>query len=61
MRVRRLVAENVNGLIFLAGCECVRRGLELWSSAAALVFAGVIGMTIGAWPYLARTFGSRKP
>ena len=56
----RLLAQNANGLIFLLGCALVARGLAQWSSAAAWVFLGAVGMTIGAWPYLT-TFGKRTP
>ena len=47
-------------VIFLLGCALVARGLAQWSSAAAWVFLGAVGMTIGAWPYLT-TFGKRTP
>lgn len=59
-RLLQLLSQNANGLIFLVGCELVREGLGLWSPAAARVFAGCVGMAIGAWPYLVRTFGARK-
>jgi hypothetical protein len=47
-----LMAQNVNGLLFLAGLLLLVSGVRTWSPAAAYVVAGAIAMAIGVTPYM---------
>lgn len=52
-RALRLLLENVNAMIVLAGFVAFEWGIALhWSGAIAAMIGGAILMAVGTWPYL---------
>jgi hypothetical protein len=52
--ISRLLAANVNALVFLAGYAVFYVGLAGFSRPAANTVSGLLLMGVAAWPYLAR-------
>jgi hypothetical protein len=51
--------ENARGLVCLAGAVWLYLGIAGVSRPAADIAAGAILLTLGAWPYLRRTYLER--
>ena len=57
----KLLAENVNALLVLAGFVALESGIAVqWSGAVAAMTGGLIVMAGGSWPYLVRTLRKRS-
>ena len=60
MNFKGRLLENLNGLLVLVGAGWLYYGLAGFSAPAANVVAGGLVMTLGAFPYLRRTYLLRK-
>lgn len=57
----KVLAQNVNALLVLAGFVALEIGVAALSGAAAWIAGGVILMAAGGWPYIVQTLRKRNP